>query len=174
MSLGGETLFVSGKLRGCQLQEPVGTRQDVVHFISQDFEEDRIINGIIKVHLQVSTDVEDTCFTVKICDVFPDGRTFNIRNGMTTLAYRNGAKRRGFYKPEEIVDIDIKCLPILWKIKAGHKLRVDISSSNFPEYAIHSNRPGVWSEIETSVIAHQHIYLGKEEGSRISIPFTKG
>ena len=173
MSMGGETLFVSEKRRGCQEQESMGLRDDILHFVSEPFERDQVIEGSIIACLRVETDVEDTCFTIKVSDLFPDGSAYNIRNGLTTLAYRNGAKHRLTYEPGTEIEIEIPCLPTLWTMKKGHRLRVDISSSNFPEYAIHPNVPGVWSEIKETRIAHQMIKLSLEGASSIHIPMTE-
>jgi len=95
----------------------------------------------------------------------------NIRSGITTLAFRNnrlGARQS--YTPGEVVELQFEALPILWQVGQGHRLRIDISSSNFPEYAIHSNYAGVWSQQTKTRVAHQQIYLGKEHRSCIEIP----
>jgi hypothetical protein len=119
-----------------------------------------LVIGNINVRLFVSSDCEDTCFTVKIMEVLPNGDAYNLRSGITTMAYRNNSPKRISYKPGDIEEINIKTLPISWKIGAGSRIRVDISSSNFPEYAIHSNYKGIWSTHDKTKIANQVLHTG--------------
>ncbi|MDE5910130.1 MAG: CocE/NonD family hydrolase [Lachnospiraceae bacterium] len=157
-SHGAESLFHTKKEIGSILQEPCGFRDDVVSLLSEAFFEDCEINGEIKIRLFVSSDAEDTAFSVKVIEVFPDGRAVNIRTGITTLAYRNGADRRQIYQPGEIVEITISLWSIAWKIEKGSCLRVDISSSDFPQYAVHTNYPGEWAIQKHAKKAIQRIY----------------
>lgn len=171
-SIGGETLFVSEAIRGCQRQPKAGYRDDVISFVSEALDEEVSIVGKIKVVIEVSSSCEDSCFSVKVMDVFENGDTYNMRNGLTTLAYRNGALSRGQYKANTRVTVEIDMLPIAWTLKKGHALRVDLSSSNFPEYAVHSNQVGVWSQIDSVIKANQKIYVGKNSMSKIIVPIN--
>lgn len=166
-SIGGETLFVSEAIRGCQLQPKIEDRSDVLSFVSEALSEPLRIVGKIRLNLVVSSSAKDTCFTVKIMDVFPDGRTYNIRNGITTLGYRNGSGSRIPYIPDTQVEIFIDCLPISWYLEPGHSIRVDISSSNFPEYSIHTNKEGIWSTISDTEVAKQRIITNHEKVSLV-------
>ena len=159
-SNGGETIFVSTERRGSLLQEEPGYRDDVISFVSHELDEDMLVVGDINVKLFVSSDCEDTCFTVKIMEVLPNGEAYNLRNGITTMAYRNNSPKRISYVPSNIEEINIKTLPITWKVSAGSRIRVDISSSNFPEYSIHSNYEGIWSTHDKTRIANQVLHIG--------------
>ena len=171
MSVGGETLFTSVSKRGSQPQPEIGYRDDVISFLSDPLTEDLTIAGKISADLYVSTDVDDTCFTYKVSEVAPDGTTYNIRSGITTLAYRNDSLGdRQSYTPNDLVEITIETLPITWNVKAGNSIRVDITSSNFPEYSIHSNYAGIWSEQTQTRVADQTIYIGPDHPSSISFP----
>ncbi len=171
---GGEALLAwispgfNGAAPSSVLQEPVGLRSDVCSFVSSVLEEDMKIVGTIKVHLRVSTNAEDTSFTVKISEQFPDGNSYNIRDGITSISYRNGAIMPQDYSQGEVVDLEIELWPITWSIKAGSKLRVDISSSNFPAYHLHPNIKGNWASEERFKLAEQKIHLG--EGTFLEIP----
>lgn len=171
ISIGGETLFTSEKTRGSRVQPEMGYRNDVISFLSAPVEEDMTIDGKIKAVISMSTDVDDTALTFKVSEVFPDGSAYNIRSGITTLAYRNnrlGARQT--YTPGTIVELTFEALPIVWQIKKGHRIRIDISSSNFPEYSIHSNYAGIWSKQTRNRDAHQTIYVDPNHQSRIEIP----
>ena len=171
ISNGGETLFTSAGKRGSQLQKEIGYRNDVISFLTPTLTKDLVLAGKISVVLNVSSDADDTSFGYKVSEVMPDGSTYNIRSGITTLAYRNNPLGdRQTYTPNEIVEIKIESLPITWNVKEGNKIRIDITSSNFPEYSIHSNYAGVWSLQTKTRVANQVIYLGGEYKSAVLFP----
>jgi putative CocE/NonD family hydrolase len=161
ISNGGETLFTSKTRRGCQLQPEIGYRKDVISFISPVLTQNLQLAGRIRVMLNVSTDVDDTS-----C---PDGLTYNIRSGITTLAYRNNPLGdRQTYTPGTKLELTIQSTPITWNVKAGNRIRVDIASSNFPEYSIHSNYAGIWAFQNKTRTAKQTIFVGAENNSEVS------
>lgn len=168
---GGETLFTSSQRRGSRLQSEPGYRDDVLSFVSAPLEADMTIAGNVKVYLKVSTDVDDTAFAFTLSEVTPEGKAYNMRTSIATLGYRNGLlePRVKYEKGSEVV-LEIEALPILWTVRAGNALRLDIKSSQFPEYAVHSNTEGVWSEQAVTVKANQKVYVGGPEGSRIVFP----
>lgn len=171
ISVGGETLFTSEKTRGSRPQPAIGYRDDILFYQTAPMEEDVTIDGKIKAVMYMSTDVDDTSLTFKVSEVMPDGTAYNIRSGITTLGFRNnrlGARQT--YTPGEVVELNFEALPIVWKIKKGNSLRIDITSSNFPEYSIHSNYAGVWSKQTKNRVAHQKIYMDAKHPSRIMIP----
>jgi putative CocE/NonD family hydrolase len=135
-------------------------RDDVLTFLSEPFEEGLFISGDITVELEVSSTAPDTAFTAKLIEVFPDGSTYNIRDTITSLAYRNGAEKPLEYSPGEPVTITLDFWPIAWKLQPGSTLRLDISSSDFPKFHAHTNRAGPWSEQTGADIAVQSIYGG--------------
>ena len=173
MSHGTESCFKSKREIGSLWQPECGYRPDVLSFVSQVYEEPIGIVGNIEVILFVSSDAEDTAFTAKIMEVFEDGSCVNIRGNITTLAYRNGAGTRKTYIPGEVKEIHLTMWPIAWKTHRNSRIRVDISSSDFPQYAVHSNYPGVWSEQEKTKCAHQTIYTGEGTASRVVLPLMK-
>jgi uncharacterized protein len=167
---GGECLLAwafgptyQGPEPGSVKQDEPGSRADVLTFLSSPFSKDFAIKGRIKAHLRVSSDADDTAFTVKLMEVFPSGNAYNIRDGITTLAYRNGATQPQTYRAQEAVDIEIELWPVAWTIKQGSRIRVDVSSSNFPAYAAHSNFSGPWAEQQQVRIAQQTLSIGGEQ-----------
>ncbi|MGB8452998.1 MAG: CocE/NonD family hydrolase [Anaerocolumna sp.] len=171
MSLGGDTLLCNIDKAGSVLQPECGFREDVLSYVSKEFKEGLLIAGKMNCHLYVSSSAEDTAFSVKIMEVFKDGRAFHIRNGITTLGFRNKAVNRQEYMPGSIEEIEIEILDITWKLQAGSKLRLDVSSSNFPEYTAHTNYKGVWALQEKVRKADQTIYVGENYPSYIELPY---
>jgi len=172
MSHGGESLFATQPEIGSLLQPEPNFRSDVISFVSAPLERDIEIIGKIKANLFVSSDADDTAFTIKLMEVFENGEAYNIRNGVTTLAYRNGSESRVSYTAGEIVEAEIICWDVAWLLKKGSCLRLDVSSSNFPEYAVHPNVAGVWSEIIETKPAKQTIYFGSDYPARVTLPLN--
>ncbi len=172
-SNGAESTFHSMMQNGSHIQPDADYRDDILSFVSDELTEDLHVNGAITVNLAVSSDVEDTSFTAKVMEVFEDGTAYNVRGSITTLGYRNDTPHRIEYTPGEKVTITIKMWDIDWKFKKGSKIRLDVGSSDFPQYSIHTNNAGVWSLQETTKKAKQTIYCGGEDGSYIVMPIQK-
>jgi len=170
-AIGGETNFTSSQRTGSRLQPEPGFRDDVISFVSEPLTENITIAGNIIVKLVANTDVDDTCFAITLSEVGADGNTYNMRTAITTMAYRNAPlENRQTYTPGEKVELTIEATPILWTVKAGSSLRVDVKSSNFPEYSVHSNYAGVWAEQAQTRVANQNIFVGGNNASRLIIP----
>ena len=172
ISHGAESTLHSIQENGSLLQAEVNARGDVISFVSDSLQESLHVNGQISVHLFVSSDSRDTAFTAKLMEVFEDGSAYNVRGTITTLAYRNGASHRGTYRPGEIVKITLKMWDINWLFQKGSRLRLDISSSDFPQYAVHTNHEGVWSLQKDTIIAHQTLYTGGDTPSDVILPLA--
>ena len=167
-----DSKYSTGDLRGSHALSPAGYRDDVITFITDPMDKDTTLAGNLIANLFVSTDVEDTAFTYTISEVDADGVAHNIRNGLLTLAYRNDryAAAVNNYKPGQIVEMKIESLPIVWTVAQGNRIRIDISSSNFPEFTNHTNTVGNWAEQTTYKVANQTIYVGGEHASSVTLP----
>ncbi len=170
MTHGAESLLVTKEEQGSLRQPEPNYRKDVISCISKPLEESLTVVGQMRVNLTVSTDVEDTAFAVKIMEVTEDGRAYNMRTGITTLGYRNGSRTRQTYQPNEKVQISIDTWDLAWKLQKGSRIRIDITSSDFPQYSIHSNYVGCWAKQDKIRIANQTVYFGKEDDSYICLP----
>lgn len=180
LTLGGNNLIIPipslcnvdiSALSGAVDQRPVEARDDVLVFSTPALENDVEVSGPIKVVLYASSSAPDTDFTAKLVDVHPDGKAVNLADGLIRALYREGLrsqakpiKRGTVYKYE----ID------LWDtsnvFRAGHKIRVEISSSNFPRYSRNLNILGAQELAKSGRIAHQVIYHDKEHPSHILLP----
>lgn len=166
---GAESCLRSGKIQGSKKQPEQDYRSDVLSFISEPMVESFTVLGSIHVNLVVATDADDTAFVVKVMEVMEDGSTYNMRTGITTLGYRNGSKHRISYTPGEPVEVDIRMWDLAWKVQKNSRIRIDITSSDFPQYSVHSNYSGCWATIEKTKKAKQIVYIGKGE-SYVSFP----
>lgn len=170
MTHGAESLLVTKTEQGSLRQPEPNYREDVISCISEPFQESATVVGTIKIHLTVSTDVDDTAFAVKIMEVMEDGKAYNMRTGITTLGYRNGSDIRLSYEPGEKVEITIDTWDLAWKIQKGSRIRIDITSSDFPQYSVHSNYAGCWAEQKNIRAANQKVYFGGQDVSYVSLP----
>ena len=132
-------------------------------FSSAPLSADTLVNGGIRIRLLVSSDAADTAFSVKMSEHFSDGRVYNVRDDISTLSMRNGAQHRTSYMPGEQVEVVFELTPIIWRLREGSRVRLDISSSSAPAFVPHPNRAGLWSEVADPVIARQTIFGGSLE-----------
>lgn len=115
------------------------------------------ITGQIKVSLRVASDAEDTAFCAKIVEVMSNGKAYNMRTIIGSLAYRNGSDDGADYFPGEFVDLVLESWDVSWRLQKGSRLRVDITSSDFPQYAVHPNKKDLWCMVREPVKAKQTI-----------------
>lgn len=166
---GGESVYSSVQQRGSVLQPPIGAREDVLSFLSEPIQKPFVVMGKIKAHLFVRSSAEDTSFVVKVSEVSETGESYNIRTGITTLSYQE-AQGKGEKRPDGSREICVTMWDVAWMPAAGSRIRIDITSSDFPQYAIHSNFPGIWSLQDKTQVAHQTICMDAEHPSSIEIP----
>lgn len=156
---------------GSHLQPEPDYRDDVLSFVSEPLKEDFTLNGKACVRLSVESDCEDTAFTAKIMEVTPEGKAYNIRSSITTL--EQGNTKAGAYEPGSVAEISMEMWNIVYMIPKGSRVRIDISSSDFPQYHVHSNQKGLWSEQTENKIAHQTIHMGGVHASCVILPGMK-
>jgi putative CocE/NonD family hydrolase len=125
---------------------PLAARRDVLSFETLPLPEDLAIAGPVRVRLLVSTDAPDTDFTAKLVDVYPPsehyprGYALALTDGIFRVRYRKGFDRPQAVAPDEgAFEIEITPFATANLFRAGHRLRVDISSSNFPKYDVNPN-----------------------------------
>ena len=152
------------------LQGELCERPDVLSFVGEPLAEPLRIAGPVRVGLSVSSDAEDTAFTAKLIEVLPDGRAYNIRDGITSLAYRSSEWTAEPYAPGSVVPLDLELWPIEWVVGEGSRLRLDISSSNFPAFHAHPNVSGVWALQEQVQTARQTLYAGPNRPAWLRLP----
>lgn len=124
---------------------PLGSRPDVLVFQTRPLARDMEVTGPVDVRLWVASSAPDTDFTAKLIDVYPPSRWYpsgyalNITDSILRLRYRGGGDTAKAYTPGEVVEITITLYPTSNLFCAGHRLRLDISSSNFPRFDVNPN-----------------------------------
>jgi len=170
-TVGGQNLFsINDKPPGPCDQSSIENRSDVLVFTSPVLAEPYEATGIIKARLYVSSDCHDTDFTVKLTDVYPDGRSMLITDGILRMRNRNGTDHWEFIEPGEIYEIEIDLWSTSYVWNTGHKIRVAVSSSNYPRFLNNPNTAdGIYANI-TYNIAHNTLYLDNIYPSCIVLP----
>jgi hypothetical protein len=115
-------------------QRPVEIRNDVLVYSTPPFNEDFEVTGPVSVDLYVSSSAVDTDFTGKLVDVWPNGFAQNLTEGILRARYRNSSETVEFMNPRETYKLRIDLWATSNVFLKGHKLRLEISSSNFPHF----------------------------------------
>ncbi|MET8406403.1 CocE/NonD family hydrolase [Streptomyces sp900116325] len=169
---GGACLPMTPGFGGPVDQRSVAGREDVLCFAGPVLEEPVEVTGPVSLTLFVSSSAVDTDFTAKLVDVFPDGKAINLCDGILRTRYRGGLATEEFMEPGTVYEITIDMTGTSNVFLPGHRIRVDISSSNFPRYDRNTNTGGVIAhESEEQMIAAiNHIHHGPDHPSRLVLP----
>lgn len=167
---GGNFCCLGGEPEGAFDQRPVEARQDVLVYTSEPFAEAVEVSGFVEVVLYVSSDARDTDFTVKLIDVDAQGRAYNLDDAILRARYREGFDRQVWMEDGEVYEVRLGPMSTSNVFAAGHRLRIEVSSSNFPRYDRNLNTGGNnWDEAE-GVVAHNAVHHSARYPSRIVLP----
>ena len=139
-------------------QRPVEQRQDVLVYSTKTLKHDVEVIGPVQAVLYVASSARDTDFTVKLVDVFPDGLARNLTDGILRLRYRNSLEKPELAKAGEIYRVTVDAGVASNVFQKGHRIRVEISSSNFPRFDRNSNTGGPVEQAIRLATARQTIY----------------
>ncbi|HEX5227707.1 MAG TPA: CocE/NonD family hydrolase [Bryobacteraceae bacterium] len=151
-------------------QRPVEKRKDVLVYTSAPLKQDLEVTGPIRVVLYASTSAPDTDFTAKLVDVFPDGQARNLSDGILRLRYRAGLDKVEFAEEGKVYPLAIDAGVTSNVFLAGHSIRVEISSSNFPRYDRNPNTGRAFADDTVLKKAQQMIYHSRLYPSHIVLP----
>ena len=127
----------------------------------------------------VSSDCLDTDFTIKLIDVypaskdFPDGFSFNLTDGMIRMRYRNSFTKEEFMEKNKIYEISIVLYPTSNIFKKGHRIRVDVSSSNYPRFDYNPNTGEPIGLNTRQTVANNSVYFSQDYPSNIILPIIE-
>lgn len=165
---GGNSL---GLNLGAYNQARIEMRKDVLCYTSDTLEKDLEVTGPVRAVLYAASDAKDTDFTIKLVDVYPDGRAVNIQDGVVRAMYRaNDPLHPTPLVPGAAEKYEIDLWATSNVFKAGHKIRVEVSSSNFPRFNRNLNTGEPVPDAVRSVVARQTIYHDAEHPSHVVLP----
>ena len=174
-SYGGNVCCTGNAVQGGSFdQRKMEERNDILVYSTEPLKEGTELSGPIEVTLYVSSDVKDTDFTVKLIDVYPDGRAYNLDETIQRLRYRNGYdKPLAWMKPGEVYKFSFSPMTTSNFFEAGHRIRIEISSSNFPRFDRNMNTGGNNYDETTGVVAHNVVHHSKQYPSSVTISVVK-
>lgn len=171
-TVGGSMMFAAsppGPFDQTQLEQ----RDDVLSFTSSVLRVDMEVTGPLEVVLYAATSATDTDFTAKLVDVHPDGKAYNLNDGIIRARYRDSFEAPELIEPGKIYQYTINLWATSNVFKKGHRLRVDISSSNFPRFDRNPNTGHKFGENAKTAAATQTIYHNKQYPSHIILPLIQ-
>ncbi|MDG2368924.1 MAG: CocE/NonD family hydrolase [Flavobacteriaceae bacterium] len=158
---------------GAYDQQEIETRDDVLVYTSEPLKNGFEVTGFIDSTIYLSSDVKDTDITIKLIDVYPDGTAYNIDETIQRVRYREGFDKEVFMDKEKVYKVNLSRMSTSNFFKKNHKIRIEISSSNFPRFARNLNTGGDNFDESKGVIANNKIHHSKKYPSSITLPIVK-
>ncbi|HEX4684335.1 MAG TPA: CocE/NonD family hydrolase [Gemmatimonadaceae bacterium] len=176
MSHGGNVCCQANALSGGSLdQREVEHRPDVLVYTTEPFRDGVEVTGPMTFTTYVSSDRKDTDITVKVMDVYPDGRAYNLDETIQRLRYRNGYdKPVEMMQPGKVYKVGLQPMTTSNYFAPGHRLRIEVSSSNFPRFDRNLNTGGNNYDEKTGLVAHNSVHHSAEYPSSLQITVVKG
>ena len=153
---------------GAYDQAPIEARHDVLVYSTPPLDQAVAVRGAVNLELYVASDAPDTDLTVKLTDVYPDGRSYNLDDTIFRLRYRDGYDRQELMRPGKVYKVKLPPMFTANTFLPGHRIRVQITSSNFPRYDRNLNTGAANSETDKTRIANNAVYHSAVYPSRIS------
>jgi putative CocE/NonD family hydrolase len=160
----------------CSDSKPLSARNDVLVFQTMPLAEDVEVTGRLIVKLWAASNAPDTDFTAKLIDVYPPSADFpagvdlNIADSIVRARYRNGPGKAELLQPGKPYEFTIEMYPTSLVLKRGHRIRLDISSSNFPRFDVNPNTGEPLNNNRSWRIAENSVYDDPQHPSRIILP----
>lgn len=174
-SIGGQVILPGANTAGPRDQQEVERREDVLVYSTPILEKPVEVTGNVSLRLFVSSNAPDTDLSAKLVDVFPDGRAMILTNGILRARYRNGFDRYELMEKGHVYELDINLLATSNVFLPGHRIRLEISSSNYPQFARNSNTGGCIADEEAEAYrkATNRIHHTAEYPSRLILPIIE-
>lgn len=165
MTAGGRD-FASGSFDQTETEK----RADVLVYTSDVLDKDVVVAGRIIAELWIASSAPDTDFTAKLVDVYPDGRALNVANGILRCGYRDSLAERKLMTPGEKYRITVDLWNTANCFRAGHRIRLEISSSDFPNFDRNLNTGHPYGEDAEIATARQTVFHDAVSASKVILP----
>lgn len=172
-SLGGANCCGAPTPAGPMDQRPVESRHDVLVYTSDYLNEAIEVTGPLKLVLYASSDAPDTDFVAKLVDVYPDGRAINLAEGIVRARYRESLSRAKLMEPGKIYEFEINMLATSNVFLEGHRIRVDVTSSHFPQFDRNPNTGEPFGTSAKVRVAKQMIQHSSAYPTHILLPVVQ-
>jgi putative CocE/NonD family hydrolase len=169
-NIGGQELGVP---LGPMDQRRVEKRPDVLLFTTDELKEPIEVTGRIAARLFISSDCPDTDFTVKLCDVYPDGRSMLVTDGILRARYHKSFEEESFLVPGQVYELNVDLWSTSLVFNKGHRIRAAVSSSNSPRFEANPNTGRAFRADKETRVAKNTLHLSLKYPSRIVLPVCK-
>ena len=173
MTLGGNNCCGTPTQAGPYDQRPLERREDVLVYTSEFLKSPITIAGPMKMKLFAATDGPDTDWMIKLVDVYPDGRAMPISEGILRARFREGLDKIKLLTPNQVYEYEIELTGTANVFLPGHRIRVDITSSNFPQFDRNPNTGDPFGSSDRIRVAQQTIHHGGARLSSIVLPTVR-
>ena len=170
---GGTLLLPATYPRGPVDQSPVLSRKDVLVYTSEPLQSNLEVTGPVTAVLYAATSAPDTDWVVKLCDVFPDGKSINICDGILRARYRESIEDPALVEPGAVERYEVDLWATSNLFKAGHRIQVVITSSDFPRYDRNPNTGELGVEADRFEPALQRIFQDGNRASHLVLPLVE-
>ena len=173
-SYGGNVCCTGNAIKGGAFdQQQLETRPDILVYSTDPLDMGVEVSGTIEITLYVSSDVKDTDFTVKLIDVYPDGTAYNLDETIQRARYREGYDREVFMEEGKVYELRVSSMSTSNTFKKGHRIRIEVSSSNFPRFTRNLNTGGNNYDEGEGVFAENKVHHSATYTSRIRLPIVE-
>ncbi len=169
-STGGNNCCGTPTPAGPRDQRPLAARGDILVYTSPILDKEVEVTGPVKLVLHASSDATDTDFVAKLIDVYPDGRALNVAEGIVRARYREGAAAPKLMEPGKTYEFTIDMVGTSNCFLKGHRIRVDITSSHFPQFDRNPNTGEPFGRHSNTKVAAQTVYHDKARPSHLLLP----
>ena len=173
LTLGGNNCCGTPTEAGPADQRPIERREDVLVYTSDFITTPLTIAGPVKIKLFAATDGPDTDWMIKLIDVYPDGKSMPISEGILRAKFRDGLDKPKLLTPGQIYEYNIEMTGTANVFLPRHRIRVDITSSNFPQFDRNPNTGAPLGTSAVTRVAQQSIHHGNTQLSQIVLPVVK-
>jgi len=172
-SVGGNTCCGIPTPAGPRDQRTIESRADILVYTSDYLERDLEATGPVKVVLHASSDAVDTDFVAKLIDVHPDGRSMGMAEGIVRARYRESLSQPKPLEPGKVYEFTIDLVGTSNVFLAGHRIRVDITSSHFPQFDRNPNTGDPFGTTANVKVARQTVYHDAGRASHVVLPVVE-
>ncbi|MEM9835393.1 MAG: CocE/NonD family hydrolase [Bacteroidota bacterium] len=173
-SYGGNVCCTGDAVQGGAFdQQIMETRNDILVYTSEPFPDGVEVTGSIESTIYLSSDAKDTDITLKLIDVYPDGRAYNLDETIQRVRYRDGYEKAVFMEKNQVYKVDLTPLSTSNFFAPGHRIRIEISSSNFPRFTRNLNTGGNNYDEKEGITARNVIHHSAKHPSQIRLPIKE-
>ncbi|HKJ92136.1 MAG TPA: CocE/NonD family hydrolase [Longimicrobiales bacterium] len=173
-SYGGNVCCTGNAVRGGAFdQRDMEKRPDILVYSTEPLKQGMEVSGPVTVTLYVSSDAKDTDFTAKLIDVYPDGTAYNLDETIQRMRYRDGYDKQVWMEKDRVYKVTLGPMTTSNYFAAGHRIRIEVTSSNFPRFDRNMNTGGKNYDETQGVMAHNAVHHSRAYPSSVTVTVVK-